>query len=105
MTLAIDFDGVIHDPTDKAPGYKMGKPLPGAQLALKILHDRGATLIIHTLWAREPAGKKACEQWLNYFGFTIDEVTALKPKADIYIDDRGYHFTTWLEALAMLDTV
>jgi len=103
MILAVDFDMVIHDPTNKEPGYKMGKPIPGSQLVLQLLHDRSATIIVHTLWGRTPEGIKAVEKWLKYFKIPFDEVTALKPKADMYLDDHGYQFTSWQEVLPALD--
>lgn len=81
----------------------MGKPLAGSQLVMKLLHERQVTLVVHTLWARTEAGKSACEKWLKYFQIPFDEVTALKPKADLYMDDHGYHFTTWEAALPVLD--
>ena len=30
LRIAVDFDGVLHDPLNVKPGYKMGIPIKGA---------------------------------------------------------------------------
>lgn len=96
MTIAVDFDRVIHDidgPRD--PGHRMGQPIALAVESMQELHRRGHKLIIFTRWAGTPAGQRACENWLHYFKVPFHRVTALKPDANIYIDDKGYRFNTW----------
>lgn len=94
-TLAIDFDRVVHDIDHPVPGRKMGAPMPRAAEAMQFLRGRGYQLIVHTLWAGTPAGKRACEDWLNYWKVPFDEVTNIKPKADAYIDDRAIKHVDW----------
>lgn len=98
-TLAIDFDRVIHDIDHPVPGRKMGEPLPRATEAMTLLRSRGYVLIVHTLWATTPAGRKACEDWLKYWHVPFDEVTNIKPKADAYIDDKAIKFVDWKQAI------
>lgn len=102
MVIAIDFDGVIHNPADKLPGYQMGRPYPDVAKYLTTLQLLGHKLVIHTLWGLNPAGIKACEDWLRYFKVPFDEVTAIKPAASIYIDDRAYRHTDWRDTMKFI---
>src|SRR2546423_15258648 len=98
LILAIDFDGVLHD-EHPTPPHKMGKPVEGAVEAMKQLRAQGHELIVHTVRASGPDKGKHVADWLRYFGIPFDRVTATKPQADIYIDDRGYRFTSWAQTL------
>jgi len=44
-------------------------------------------------------------EWLEHHGFGsyIKEVTAVKPRAVCYIDDRAIRFTNWEETCKILD--
>lgn len=91
MILAIDFDHTICD-TDKPPkGFKMGPPMQGAKDALIEYKRQGHTIIIHTAQTTHDHIK----DWMNYFQIPYDQITNIKPLADLYIDDKAYHFTTW----------
>lgn len=103
MILAIDFDGVIHDPYNVPKGYKLGQPIAGAPEALQKLQAEGHTIIIFTIWAVEAARIKAIEDWCKYFKVPFDKITATKIRADYYIDDRGLHFDNWPETLNKLE--
>lgn len=93
MYLAIDFDNTIHDNARRPAGRKMGPPMPGAVEAMQTLH-KYHTLIVFT--ARLPAGHSAVQQWLQYFKIPYHHVTNIKPPwAQVFIDDRGYRFTSW----------
>lgn len=95
MILAIDFDGVIHNPNDREPGKRMGKPVPGAKQALEQLVQAGHSVIVHSVKAQTASGEQAIHAWMDYFQMPRHEVTAVKPNADAYIDDRAIHFSTW----------
>ena len=101
MILALDFDGVIHDDKHPVAGKRMGEPMPGAAQAIEELQDQGHQVIIHTVRGNSP---KHIEDWLEFYGFDIDTITATKPVADVYLDDKGMRFTSWSEALALLST-
>jgi phosphoglycolate phosphatase-like HAD superfamily hydrolase len=77
----------------------MGAPLPGAVAALDALYDKRYKLIIHTTKATTDSGKQAVEEWLDYYGCEYHEVTATKPNASYYIDDRAIKHTSWAETL------
>lgn len=102
MILAIDFDGVIHDPQDREPGYRMGKPVPGAKEALEGLLTAGHGIIVHSVKAHSPWGQRAIYDWLRYFGFPDVDITAIKPDADAYIDDKAIRFQDWPMTLELV---
>ena len=99
LRLAIDFDGVCHNPNDKLPGYKLGRPIPGAPMALKKLHDEGAIIVIHSIWADTEQKCQAIAEWCKYFRIPYDFITNKKPLADAYLDNLGIRFYNWDQAL------
>lgn len=99
MILAIDFDDTIHDTRNVWDGYKLGRPVEGAQSAMRKLREEGHTLIIHTVWG---AQKKAIADWLFYFNIPYDDITSQKPAADRYIDNKGLRFRDWRQTLEEL---
>jgi len=111
-TLAIDFDGVIHN-SDKGynDGTCYGNPIPGSIEAIKFLSKK-YEIYIHTAKARKDRplidGKTGADlvyDWLMKHGVTsvhIVCVTAVKPRADYYIDDHAIKFTNWEQTLKEL---
>lgn len=111
MTLAIDFDGVIH-------GYSRGwhdgtiydPPLPGALDGLRVLMERNAVFVFTT----RDVGQVA--EWLINQGFGCRTgydgpfwnergvllVTNRKLAATAYLDDRAVRFENWDQALTAL---
>lgn len=102
MILSIDFDGVIHDRENPVKGKRMGKPMQGAGEAIEQLIEDGHTVIVHTVMATTPSGTKAVQDWLEYYDIPHHGVTAIKPQADVYLDDRAIRFTNWQDALRQL---
>lgn len=90
--VAVDWDGTVVDNEDQF--------LPGAVEALKTLLRRN-TVIIHSCRGNYFEGALLIKEALASAGITSIEVWAApgKPIADIYIDDRGYHFTDWTKTL------
>ena len=108
MTLALDFDGVIHK---NSKGFYDGtiydEPLSGTEEALKSLSKK-YTLIIYTCKAvpERPLvdGKTGIEliwEWLKKYNMDkyISEITATKPIALFYIDDKAIRFDSWKKTL------
>src|SRR5258708_970132 len=102
MILAIDFDRTIHDIDNPIEGMKMGKPMPGAEEALEAIKDAGHQIIIHTTRAKTEKSTEVVQEWLDYWDLPYSDITAVKPNADYYIDDRGLRHTTWLDTLTLL---
>jgi hypothetical protein len=105
LRLAVDFDGVCHDPENVAPGYKMGRPIPGAVDAMNQLKADGTIIVIHSVWADTEQKRKAMSEWLRFFNIPYDFITNTKPDCDLYIDNKGYHFINWSDTLAHIKTL
>ena len=113
-TLAIDFDGVIHN-MDRGfyDGTCYGDPLPGSLEALKKL-SKEYNIIIYTAKAKPSrplvdgkTGTELVEEWLkkhNVFQY-IDYVTAEKPRAILYIDDNGYRHSDWVNTMTFINNI
>lgn len=93
-TIAIDFDGTIYSyksgwlGADKLPD----PPVEGAKSALKELKNRGYRIVVFSHRATDSAGKEAIKKWLDEQSIKVNEVTDIKPSAEVYIDDRGLKF-------------
>lgn len=99
LRLALDFDGVVHDPTQIKKGYKLGVPVEGAFEALWQLHNEGAIIVIHSIWANTDQKRQAMSEWLRYFKMPYDFITNEKPDCDFYIDDKSLRFISWSKTL------
>lgn len=114
-SIAVDFDGVIHSYTSPwvAAHVIPDPPVPGAIDWLNAM-DARFKIVIFTTRGKTSEGRIAVRSWLADHGFVaahrvVDvtpqishyeiEITALKPPALIYLDDRavrfdGEHFPT-----------
>lgn len=105
MIIAIDFDETIMDPQNKTPGYRMGRPVPGAVLSLQRLANAGHTIYIFTARnVQHPNQKKAVADWLDYFQIPFHGITNIKlPEFEVYIDNRAMHFDSWPQVMARIN--
>ncbi len=111
-TIAIDFDGVIHnDNKGWHDGTIYGDPISGSLEAIKILASK-FSLIIFTAKAKSDRplvngknGTLLVKEWLEKHGYMdyISGITAEKPRAFLYIDDRGYRFGNWEDTLKFIN--
>lgn len=94
MVVCFDFDGVIHS-------YKSGwksvdvipdPPVDGIREVMQELKDAGCTMVVFTTRAVEEKGWTAVYEWCNKNKIPYDLITALKPPAVVYVDDRGLKF-------------
>ena len=95
-TVAVDFDGVIHSYTSQWVSAEVipDPPVPGAIEWLCEVSKRLEVVIFTTRGATE-AGRDAVRWWLVAQGFASayeTRVTAEKPPALVYIDDRAWRF-------------
>lgn len=94
--VAFDFDGVVHRNGRGWKGVAIIEdvPNPGIPELFRKLKDAGYSIVIHTCRALTPDGRRAVVHWLtaNHMIELIDNVTALKPIARCYVDDRAIHF-------------
>ena len=101
MTLAIDFDMVLHQKDQPLPGRKMGPPVAGAKDALTQLMRDGHTVIIHSCFSAN-----AIANWMAWYEIPYSSIWqgAGKPEADYYIDDKGLRFESWEQVMRDLET-
>ncbi len=97
------FDRVIHDKDAPIPGRRMGAPMKDAVKAMNDLRRAGHTLVIFTLWATTPAGKKSCEDWLKWWKVPFDYVTNIKEPWDLLIDDKAAKHINWPPSMALIE--
>lgn len=121
MTIAIDFDGVIHTyERGWADGTIYGEPVPFALYAIETLMKRDAVFIHTTRNARQVARwiertsqyqidcttrpPRTCygrrKPFWNRRGLLL--VTDRKLPAAVYVDDRAHHFKSWGQTLTAL---
>lgn len=105
-TICVDFDGVIHR---YGRGWQDGSiydiPIKGAKEALRKMVSEGYRIVIFTTRLNPQVNenvnleKGKIIKWLSENGFVKDkhyhDLTAVKPVAGAYIDDRAIRFTNW----------
>lgn len=104
-TICVDFDGVLHSYTTPWQGSDTitDPPTDGAFDFVRSALDAGYHVVVQSARANSPKGKDAIEKWLlmhgadkKWFKNGLMRVTANKPGAEVYIDDRGFRFAgTW----------
>lgn len=99
MILAVDFDRTLSD-FDNRGSNPLGPPMPDAIEVLRRLRGRGHRIIIHTCRAATPSGAAMVKRWCAQHHLPHDGITAVKPVADAYIDDRAIRFTNWADLFA-----
>jgi hypothetical protein len=112
--IAIDFDGVIHK---NSKGFFDGTvyddPIEGSLDSIKKI-SQNFDIIIFTAKASKDrplingkTGKEHVVDWLKENGFYqyIKNVVIEKPRAILYIDDKGYKFNNWVETINFVDSI
>lgn len=109
--VAIDFDGVIHnDYKGFADGSLYGSVIAGTREALSLI-SKTHQIVIFTAKARSDrpkfegkTGEELVWEWLdrNDLKHFVHEVTAIKPRAHVYIDDKAIQFKDWVTTLEVL---
>lgn len=112
-TIAIDFDGVIHQ---NSKGFHDGtiydNPVEKTLESLLIIKQMGYEIVIYTCKANpdrplvdKKTGIQLIWEWLDKHNMAnmIKDVVWGKPWAKVYIDDKGYRFLTWEECLKFLE--
>ena len=102
--IAIDFDGVIHK---NSKGYHDGtiydEPIEGSKESLEKL-SKDYDVVLFTCKAKPDrglvngkTGTQLVWEWLEKYDMDkfVTKVTAEKPRAVQYIDDKGIQFTSW----------
>lgn len=91
-TIVFDFDGVIHR---YSKGWQDGTiydiPTEGIKETIEELRKDYKIVIVSTRSATEN-GRNDIVEWLKKYNMEVDGITAEKPPAIIYIDDRAVNF-------------
>ena len=95
FSIAVDFDGVIHEyvsPWIDAETIP-DPPVPGAIEWLNEMREK-FRIVVFTTRGKTETGRIAVATWLVARGYPAvpDDVTAEKPPALIYLDDRAVRF-------------
>ena len=103
-TIAIDFDGVIHQYSN---GWQDGEiydlPVTNAFHTIVKLQLKGYKIVIFT--ARPEEQHEKISKWLALWSIKANiylndiTITNIKPRAVAYIDDRAIRFTSWKDIL------
>ena len=114
INVGVDFDKVIHK---CSKGYYDGTiydvPIEGSYEALERL-SKDYTIIVYTCKAKPDRGlvngKTGTElvwEWLREHNMAqfVSKVTAEKPRARFYIDDKAIRFTDWDSAFKMIEEI
>ena len=106
--ICVDFDGVIHK---NSKGYHDGtvydEPVEGSKEALKKLSKKYDVVICSAKAISDrglvtgKTGTQLVWEWLKKYKMDkfVTKVTAEKPRAVLYVDDKGLKFDNWNEAL------
>jgi hypothetical protein len=111
-TIAVDFDGVIHDDyLGFHDGSCYGDPIEGSLENVRSLALR-FRVVVFSAKARSDrplyngvTGSDLIWGWLRQHGFesSVSEVTSEKPRAVLYIDDNGHRFRNWAETASFIE--
>lgn len=96
-TIAIDFDGVIHQYDGWRDGSIYGQPIAGSFDAMLKFIDRGYKVVVFSARPADHIRPWLAEHW-PFKMYAVPEVTNTKPMAIAYIDDRAVTFkNNWPE--------
>lgn len=93
-TVCFDFDGVIHSYTSGWKGETIipDPPVPGIGEAIKSIRDAGYEIAVFSTRCMTKAGREAVRAYLDDNNIKVDKISAYKPPAIVYIDDRAICF-------------
>jgi histidinol phosphatase-like enzyme len=113
--IAIDFDGVIHK---CSRGYFDGTvyddPIDGSLDSLRKIKNMGYNIVIFSCKSRSDRpkvngidGTQMIWEWLAKHGVDhlVSDVVSEKPRAAIFIDDKGYRFQNWEDTIAFVENL
>jgi phosphoglycolate phosphatase-like HAD superfamily hydrolase len=106
-TIAIDFDGVVHQYSRGFQGLENAydPPMPGARCSLTILREKGYRLIIVSSRPVDVINEWLKKEEMDHF---FDDVSNTKHPARYYIDDHAIRFekeseSAWKDTLELIN--
>lgn len=93
-TVVFDFDGVIHSYKSGWKGVDVipDPPVPGIRKAIAELRAAGYRVVVVSTRCAKLTGMAAINRFLKENDIVVDDITAHKPPALCYIDDRALCF-------------
>lgn len=93
-TVAFDFDGVIHSYESGWQGVDVipDPPVPGIKKVIDNLREDGYNIVIYSTRCSQESGRKAIIDWLDKYNIHVNDISAEKPVAFCYVDDRAINF-------------
>lgn len=100
-TVVFDFDGVIHSYTSGWKGVDNipDPPVPGIRDAIAEIRAAGYRVVVVSTRCSEPDGLVAIRKFMDENNILVDDISAHKPPALVYIDDRAICFDGHPETL------
>lgn len=100
-TVVFDFDGVIHSYTSGWKGVANipDPPVPGIREAIAEIRAAGYQVVVVSTRCSEPDGLMAIRKFMDENNILVDDISAHKPPALVYIDDRALCFDGHPETL------
>lgn len=94
-TICFDFDGVFNTYKNGWKGETVieDPPFDGIEDELKKLKEK-YDIVIYSARAATQSGRTAILKWLEKYNLYsyIDVISEYKPRASVYVDDRGFYF-------------
>lgn len=113
--VAIDFDGVLHlNSKGFHDGTVYDPPVQGAVEAIKWFYSQGFDIVLFTAKVKPDrplvdgkSGEELIWEWLAKYRINsyIKEITCEKPRAIVYIDDRGIRFESWEQTIKQFNEI
>ena len=99
--VVFDFDGVIHSYISGWKGATIisDPPVAGIREAIENIRSAGYEVCVVSTRCREMGGIEAIENYLAEHRIGVDQITAEKPPAVVYVDDRAVCFDGKAETL------
>ena len=93
-TVVFDFDGVIHSYTSGWKGVDNipDPPVPGIRDAIAKIRAAGYRVVVVSTRCSELDGLVAIRRFMDENNILVDDISAHKPAALVYIDDRALCF-------------
>jgi histidinol phosphatase-like enzyme len=103
-TVVFDFDGVIHSYVSGWKGIDAVPDAPNRDVvkAIGALRADGYEIIVVSTRCGDPAGERAVIEYLDRHGVIVDGVSATKPPALVYVDDRA---VCYRPGMALVETI
>jgi hypothetical protein len=105
-TIVFDFDGVIHSYVSGWKGIDVIPDAPNEDVipAIEKLRADGYEVVVVSTRCADSAGKNAIVEYLNKYGIVVDGISAEKPPALVYVDDRAVCYRPGLKLVEEIET-